>query len=548
MSRILMFLLLPFLAGAAEIDILDLLHGASAKNMEGAQGSWERSGKTVKFISTAAEGYMIYAGNSKFDPAVTPGKTYEAVADFEIKGDATGALMLSMPGGKRRPFPIRVLKESGKAVITFTARPDEKQVHFHAVVRGRGEVTLKSMTLKEFSPEEFNQLTVLKGSAKNHEGAAGTTDFRNGVVKFDKTNTAGYILFGGTPENDLPIVPGRQYEVAADFKVSDGAAGVLMIAMPGGKRRPFPQKRLNKSGRAVIIFTANPDENKLRLHLVVRGKGQVVCNSLTVRELSADPAAVNLNKLNGKKIAFLGDSITQAGNLGVGYINLVISGLSSAGVSAAKIPAGVSGNKSNQMLARLDSVLAKKPDILLLSCGVNDVWHGANGVKLPDYQRNITAIVEKAQAAGVEVCILTATMIKEDAGNAFNKQLIPYNEFLRQLAKEKNCLLVDLNDAMQKEVSGVKKVTPFAGDVLTVDGVHMNALGNIMMAKNILRAFGMSNEQLAAAEKMWDEEKFFINDRIVLSVGDYKKVFRKAAVSGKSVSDYLSELIRKDAE
>ena len=76
----------------------------------------------------------------------------------------------------------------------------------------------------------------------------------------------------------------------------------------------------------------------------------------------------------------------------------------------------------------------------------------------------------------------------------------------------------------------------------------MNALGNIMMAKSILRAFGMSNEQLAAAEKMWDEEKFFVNDRIVLSVGDYKKVFRKAAVSGKSVSDYLSELIRKDAE
>ena len=162
--------------------------------------------------------------------------------------------------------------------------------------------------------------------------------------------------------------------------------------------------------------------------------------------------------------------------------------------------------------------------------------------------RNITAIVKKVQAAGVEVCILTATMIKEDAGNAFNKQLIPYNEFLRQLAKEKNCLLIDLNDAMQKEISGVKKVTPFDGNILTVDGVHMNALGNIMMAKNILRAFGMSNEQLAAAEKMWDEEKFFVNDRIVLSVGDYKKVFRKAAVSGKSVSAYLSELIRKDAE
>ena len=158
LKKLLLFCLCAPLCCFAGIDILQSMRGASAKNMEGAQGSWEKSGKTVKFISTAAQGYMIYAGNSKFDPAVTPGKTYEAAADFEIKGNATGALMLSMPGGKRRPFPIRVLKESGKAVITFTARPDEKQVHFHAVVRGQGEVTLKSMTLKEISPDEYNHL------------------------------------------------------------------------------------------------------------------------------------------------------------------------------------------------------------------------------------------------------------------------------------------------------------------------------------------------------------------------------------------------------
>ncbi|MBR7131087.1 MAG: hypothetical protein IKC82_03740, partial [Lentisphaeria bacterium] len=109
-KKLLLIALLPLFAMAAEVDVLDLLRGASAKNMEGAQGSWERSGKAVKFISTAAQGYMIYAGNSKFDPAITPGKTYEAVADFDITGNATGALMLSMPGGKRRPFPIRVLK------------------------------------------------------------------------------------------------------------------------------------------------------------------------------------------------------------------------------------------------------------------------------------------------------------------------------------------------------------------------------------------------------------------------------------------------------
>ena len=67
-----------------------------------------------------------------------------------------------------------------------------------------------------------------------------------------------------------------------------------------------------------------------------------VCAVMFAAVCSAAPVVKN-----NDKIAFLGDSITQAGNLGVGYINLVISGLSSAGVSAAKIPAGVSGNKSN---------------------------------------------------------------------------------------------------------------------------------------------------------------------------------------------------------
>lgn len=38
---------------------------------------------------------------------------------------------------------------------------------------------------------------------------------------------------------------------------------------------------------------------------------------------------------------------------------------------------------------------------------------------------------------------------------------------------------------------------------LTTDGCHMNLLGNIMMAKGVLRGFGLSEEKIAAAEKRW---------------------------------------------
>jgi hypothetical protein len=33
----------------------------------------------------------------------------------------------------------------------------------------------------------------------------------------------------------------------------------------------------------------------------------------------------------------------------------------------------------------------------------------------------------------------------------------------------------------------------------------MNVKGNIMMAKGILRAFGLSEEKIAAAEKTWEK-------------------------------------------
>ena len=173
---------------------------------------------------------------------------------------------------------------------------------------------------------------------------------------------------------------------------------------------------------------------------------------------------------NGEKIAFLGDSITQLGKNKapyMGYLHLVIDGLNRSGVKAVSVPAGISGHKSTQMLARVDKdVITKKPQWMLLSCGVNDVWHGKRGVALPDYRKNITEIVDKAQKAGIKVVIMTASMIREDAGNKLNTTLKAYNDFLRTLAKEKKCLLADINAKMQEEVYS-KELSCIKGNKLT---------------------------------------------------------------------------------
>lgn len=248
----------------------------------------------------------------------------------------------------------------------------------------------------------------------------------------------------------------------------------------------------------------------------------------------------------GEKIAFLGDSITQLGKSKtpyMGYLHLVIDGLARSGVKAEAVPAGISGHKSIQMLARVDKdVIGKKPQWMLLSCGVNDVWHGKRGVALPDYKKNITAIVDKAQKAGIKVVIMTASMIREDAKNQFNTTLKDYNDFLRTLAKEKKCLLADINAEMQKEVYS-RELAVIKGNKLTYDGVHMNGRGHMMMASVILETFGVPAAKVQEYRKDWEKKYTASRMNVLLNFEQEMRLNKKANEKGMSIEKYLTSLI-----
>lgn len=260
--------------------------------------------------------------------------------------------------------------------------------------------------------------------------------------------------------------------------------------------------------------------------------------------VAQDGGKGNILVAKGQKIAFLGDSITAAGAKPNGYCQLVLDGLKKQGIQTSGVFAGVSGHKSNQMLARLDKdVLSKKPDWMTLSCGVNDVWHGARGVKLEDYKKNITTIVDQAQAAGVKVMILTSTMIKEDQNTPLNQQLLPYNAFLKELAKSKGCLFADLNTEMQETLKTFPKDAP-KGKQLTGDGVHMNAYGNIMMAKGVLKAFGLSAKALSTLEQDWKNApgSYSIRLSLSMSLNEFEQLQKKLGQPvHQAFQDFLEE-------
>ncbi len=271
--------------------------------------------------------------------------------------------------------------------------------------------------------------------------------------------------------------------------------------------------------------------------------------ALTLLAAAVCPAQ-ELAVKEGQKIAFLGDSITAGGFASpTGYVRLVISGLKTHGVNAVPVPAGVSGHKSNDMLARLErDVISKKPDWMTLSCGVNDVWHGANGVPLDQYKTNITAIVDKTQAAGIKVMILTATMITEDQAGANNQKLIAYNAFLRELAAQKKCLLADLNAEMQAAIKARVAAGERPGNLLTADGVHMNPFGNQMMATGVLEAFGLNEAQVQKAREAWLDIPNSCDVSAKITLRQYEQLARKATAQKQSVSELLSPAVAKALE
>jgi lysophospholipase L1-like esterase len=296
---------------------------------------------------------------------------------------------------------------------------------------------------------------------------------------------------------------------------------LMVLRLAAGDAAALPpeaQKIVDKAEVAIGVVTKASDEqiakiqaqelkDLIRLHDAAIKKGDQDKAALLQAKIDAVksgavPLAGAVLISEGQKLAFLGDSITQQGwDKATGYVKLVISGLAVCGITVTPVPAGISGHKSNDMLARVDNdVLSKKPDWMTLSCGVNDVWHGAKGVPLDKYQENITAILDKAKAAGVRVMILTSTVIGEDLPNANNAKLAAYNDWLRQTAKSRGLPLADLNADMQ---ALIKEGGKAGTNLLTVDGVHMNESGDRMMAHGILAAFGLSKAMLDKADAAW---------------------------------------------
>lgn len=215
-----------------------------------------------------------------------------------------------------------------------------------------------------------------------------------------------------------------------------------------------------------------------------------------------------------RRIVCLGDSITQGGEAPGGYVWLLRQYLTALypRQKIEVINAGISGHKSTDMRARFQSdVLDRRPDLVTISVGVNDVWHGfydnhplgdgPRGVPLDAYRRNVEEMVARARAANVRVVVLSTTVIHEDLSNRENARLTGYNRALQEIARRRGAIFVDFKRPFKEMITAYRRTTGARDDLLTTDGVHMNALGNRVMAHTLLTGLGVSPEARAAVQK-----------------------------------------------
>ena len=207
-------------------------------------------------------------------------------------------------------------------------------------------------------------------------------------------------------------------------------------------------------------------------------------------------SAVQADLKDGETVVFLGDSITQAGAGETGYVTLFRQSIEAARPNSRiqVIGAGISGNRVPNLEARLDKdVLARKPSVVVIYIGINDVWHTKNGRGTPadEYERGLRSLVKRCQDAGARVVLCTPSVIgeKPDGSNELDKLLDEFCGISRRVATESGATLLDLRAAFLAYLREYNTAAQAQG-VLTTDGVHLNDAGNRFVAVRMLEGVG----------------------------------------------------------
>jgi acyl-CoA thioesterase I len=176
--------------------------------------------------------------------------------------------------------------------------------------------------------------------------------------------------------------------------------------------------------------------------------------------------------LFGGTIFFLGDSLTAG--LGVqeeqAFPALIQQKIREKNLPFEVINAGVSGDTTAGGLARLDWVLQKKIDVLVLALGAND---GLRGLPVAQMKANLQAIIDRVKAKNPAAKIVIAGMRMPP--NLGGDYATSFQQVFADLAQANNAALVPFL------LAGVGGQI----DLNQPDHIHPTAAGHKVVANNV---------------------------------------------------------------
>jgi acyl-CoA thioesterase-1 len=171
-------------------------------------------------------------------------------------------------------------------------------------------------------------------------------------------------------------------------------------------------------------------------------------------------------------IVCFGDSLTAGFGLDPGhsYPDLLQRELDRKGYRYRVVNMGVSGDTTQDGLARLPMVLADHPQIVVLEFGAND---GLRGQPVTVAEQNQARMIEALQKAGARVVLAGITLPPNYGPEYLNR----FDAMYPDLAKRYRVALIPflLADVAAKP------------NLMQRDGLHPNAEGTRIVAENVLK-------------------------------------------------------------
>ena len=285
----------------------------------------------------------------------------------------------------------------------------------------------------------------------------------------------------------------------------------------------FPESRLPRAGIETRVESYHPLRSAMKMQPLCL-LASALCAMSPAWCTGENPGKSALADLReAKRIVFLGDSITQAGD----FITDIDCWLVSQGRSIEILNLGLGSETASDLTAeenaehlkrhgfgrpfiseRLARVLAAtKPDIVFACYGMND------GGSLPAdaagdkrYADAITRLRETILKSGVkEVVLLTPPVRESKHGewdkNGHDQSLTRYTEWLLSM-KSKGWNVVDIHTPMRRALEAERVKNPEFG--FTKDGVHPGREGHWVMARCVLEQFfGAKLDGVAGAEAIF---------------------------------------------